>query len=202
MTDREEFDAAWGARIGHHTNKLFDEMKALCFEFWQAGRSTPKQGEAADPHAPKAVFLQLYGDSSADEGPVDYEANEITWCWHRINDSDVRYVQAAAPSPSVEPVPAADDTQVICPACTHQFRAIPPQVQGLLLASGHEPPFLPPPLQQVEPGWRLLKDTTYSDRSWPGGTYMGTCCDCLRQFCGKKRQPTCRDCAAPKEPKP
>lgn len=37
---------------------------------------------------------------------------------------------------------APDPEKVICPACVTQFRAIPTQVQGLLLAAGYEPPFL------------------------------------------------------------
>jgi hypothetical protein len=39
----------------------------------------------------------------------------------------------------------ADDTKVICPACVHQFRAIPVQVQSLMLAAGFEPPFTAAP---------------------------------------------------------
>lgn len=49
------------------------------------------------------------------------------------------------PAPPVPPVPAQrlpDDTQVICPHCCHEFRAIPVQVQRLLQSSGHLPPFL------------------------------------------------------------
>lgn len=52
--------------------------------------------------------------------------------------------QQAAPT-AAQPDPEA----VICPACCHQFRAIPTQVQGLLLASGHEPPFLSAPAPQA-----------------------------------------------------
>ena len=37
-----------------------------------------------------------------------------------------------------------DNTKVICPACCHQFRAIPVQVQRLMLDAGFEPPFLEP----------------------------------------------------------
>ena len=55
-----------------------------------------KRAAGTDPNAPKEIWLQLYGDSSPDEGPVDYESDGVTWCWHRINDSDVRYVQARA----------------------------------------------------------------------------------------------------------
>lgn len=37
-----------------------------------------------------------------------------------------------------------DNTKVICPACCNQFRAIPVQVQRLLLDAGIDPPFLEP----------------------------------------------------------
>jgi hypothetical protein len=40
-----------------------------------------------------------------------------------------------------------NDTDVICPNCTHQFRAIPEQVQRLMLAAGFEPPFTAAPKQ-------------------------------------------------------
>lgn len=50
---------------------------------------------------------------------------------------------------SAPPQPAehieADDTCVICPGCAHQFRAIPVQVQSLMLAAGFEPPFTDAP---------------------------------------------------------
>jgi hypothetical protein len=46
---------------------------------------------------------------------------------------------------------------VICPNCVAQFRAIPVQVQGLLLAAGYTPPYLEPTavsLDLPEPaGW-------------------------------------------------
>ena len=41
--------------------------------------------------------------------------------------------------------PVADDDKVICPACCHQFRAIPPNVQQLMLNAGFKPPFTAPP---------------------------------------------------------
>ena len=40
----------------------------------------------------------------------------------------------------------ANNSEVICPACTHQFRAIPEDVQRLMLDAGFEPPFTTPPL--------------------------------------------------------
>lgn len=39
------------------------------------------------------------------------------------------------------PVAEPDNSKVICPGCAHQFRAIPVQVQQMLIRAGHEPPF-------------------------------------------------------------
>lgn len=47
--------------------------------------------------------------------------------------------------------PVADGDKVICPACCHQFRAIPETVQTLMLHAGFEPPFTTAPKQQAEP---------------------------------------------------
>jgi len=41
--------------------------------------------------------------------------------------------------------PVVNTDHVICPNCVHQFRAIPQNVQKLMLASGFEPPFTTPP---------------------------------------------------------
>jgi hypothetical protein len=43
----------------------------------------------------------------------------------------------AQPAKPVEP----NNDQVICPNCVHQFRAIPVNVQQLMLDAGLEPPF-------------------------------------------------------------
>lgn len=49
-----------------------------------------------------------------------------------------------------EQEPVADGNKVICPACCHQFRAIPTAVQTLMLNAGFEPPFVTPPEAQPE----------------------------------------------------
>lgn len=41
------------------------------------------------------------------------------------------------------------DDKVICPSCTHQFRAIPCNVQKLMLGAGFEPPFTKSPAVQT-----------------------------------------------------
>jgi hypothetical protein len=70
---------------------------------------------------------------------------------------------AATPHPTGEPQaqPEPDSACVICPECSHQFRAIPCDVQRLMLDAGFEPPFTAPPAQaeaQVDADrYRLLR---------------------------------------------
>jgi hypothetical protein len=53
--------------------------------------------------------------------------------------------------------PVVNTDHVICPNCVHQFRAIPQNVQKLMLASGFEPPFTTPPQRT----WVGLTDEDY-----------------------------------------
>lgn len=54
----------------------------------------------------------------------------------------------------------------------------------------------------VPPGMKLLKDSTFDERSWPedyaheNGSYFCCCCNCGRQFQGHKRRVVCKVCAA------
>jgi hypothetical protein len=52
-----------------------------------------------------------------------------------------------------------DNDQVICPSCTYQFRAIPVNVQQLMIAAGFEPPFTAPPKRE----WQGLTDEEIGD---------------------------------------
>lgn len=58
----------------------------------------------------------------------------------------------------------------------------------------------------VPQGWKLIKDATHEDRSYPedseleNGFYFCTCANCGRQFTGHKRRVTCKACAAPQPP--
>jgi hypothetical protein len=55
------------------------------------------QPPAPSAQGPDEVWLQLHGDDSDPTDPVDF-TDGVTWCWHQINDSDVRYVRAAVAS--------------------------------------------------------------------------------------------------------
>jgi predicted esterase len=52
--------------------------------------------------APERIWLQLYGDASPDDGPVDYRNNEVTWCWENIFEHDIEYIRADIHSAEVE----------------------------------------------------------------------------------------------------
>lgn len=57
--------------------------------------------------------------------------------------------QPEAPAQDAQP----DSSAVICPQCSHQFRAIPMNVQRLMLDAGFEPPFTAQPARAVPPGY-------------------------------------------------
>lgn len=54
----------------------------------------------------------------------------------------------------------------------------------------------------VPPGYKLLKNSTHAERSWPedasheNGSYHCTCVNCGREFVGYKRRVVCRVCDA------
>ena len=71
--------------------------------------AAPIQKPVATYKGPEELWLQLHGDCSDDEltEPVDYTDSSVTWCWHQIHDSDVRYVRADTIPPAApvqEPV--------------------------------------------------------------------------------------------------
>jgi hypothetical protein len=57
-------------------------------------------GVAAHPapsaQGPAELWLQLHGDCHDSEltEPVDYTSDDVTWCWHPIHNTDIRYVRA------------------------------------------------------------------------------------------------------------
>ena len=59
--------------------------------------------------------------------------------------------------PAQEHDNATSPDLVICPECCTQFRAIPENVQAMLIAAGHKPPFMAQPAQQ-EPVGKIDKD--------------------------------------------
>lgn len=41
---------------------------------------------------PQFIWLQLYGDSSPDDGPVPDCRQDVSWCWEPIFEHDIKYV--------------------------------------------------------------------------------------------------------------
>ena len=78
-----------------------------------------------------------------------------------------------------------NNDEVICPNCTHQFRAIPVSVQRLMLDAGFEPPFAAPPAAQAEPAavarvvkWlRSLPEKPRDHPYWTNGFFANDCTD-------------------------
>lgn len=94
------------AHCAFHDGDVFKKMRAAILAS-RAATSTTKpadsvvvQGEPS-AYGPENLWLQLHGDCCEDDllKPVDYTNNEVTWCWHAINDSDVRYVRADLAQP-------------------------------------------------------------------------------------------------------
>lgn len=77
--------------------------------------------------------------------------------------------------------------EVICPACVHQFRAIPETVQALMIGAGFEPPFTDPPVRAEpsdEPFGCVTKDTRGTQRFYPAGQlpYLDTAVECVAVY--------------------
>ena len=83
-------------------------------------------------------------------------------------------------------------------------------LMGLFLGTGMVFIILVLPLQRrlrklgyrLPPGFRILRDTTHAERSWPedvgeNSWYSNVCCNCGRDFLGYKRRVTCRVCNTP-----
>ena len=113
---------------------------------WEELAAMPRQ---ADPQKPVESALQAVAEKIGDQCAV----------WYGIGARDVEEVLreavrhglvhgAALAEPVQEPVP--NDDEVLCPACCHQFRAIPPNVQRMMLDVGFEPPFTAPPQRPAE----------------------------------------------------
>ncbi len=102
-----------------------------------------------------------------------------------------RSMWLAATPPTEQPAAGAvvDPTQVICPNCAHQFRAIPQDVQRLMLDAGFEPPFTQPaeptPEQRpAEPFAYIHKRGTDEEEFVHAEAVNGPCLECEPLFLG------------------
>jgi hypothetical protein len=99
-------DMTNGAEVGEAAELMCEAITAI-----KQALAAPIQKPVATYKGPEELWLQLHGDCSDDEltEPVDYTDSSVTWCWHQIHDSDVRYVRADTIPPAApvqEPVGA------------------------------------------------------------------------------------------------
>lgn len=67
------------------------DLRAMFEEARTFVQPTPEPKPSATE--PEEIWLQLYGDSRPADKAV-YMDDSVTWCWHQVFDSDVRYVRA------------------------------------------------------------------------------------------------------------
>jgi hypothetical protein len=61
----------------------------------KAGEQKAIDENANDRGEPDAIYLQLHDPESLDDTEKDdFRADGVTWCWHSINENDVRYIRA------------------------------------------------------------------------------------------------------------
>lgn len=93
---------------------------------------------------------------------------------HRCMD-DPEVNPKPAPPPRPRPVPEprvrATESEVTCPACAHHFRAIPMQVQRLLLGAGFHPPFADDPSRVPKNHWTPARQAFLERLEGPGPHY-------------------------------
>jgi hypothetical protein len=82
-------------------NKRVESNVKQVIHLYDEPPAAPVQEPVASYKGPKELWLQLHGDCSDDEltEPVDYTDDSVTWCWHQIYNSDVRYVRADIATP-------------------------------------------------------------------------------------------------------
>jgi hypothetical protein len=97
-------------------------------------------------------------------------------------------------------IPRDDEIRLVMGELTaDQMRTARAAIRWILNRAAPEP--------AVPKGWKLLKDTTHEERSYPedsqheNGNYSCGCCVCLREFVGHKRRVICKVCAAAPEEK-
>lgn len=77
-------------------------------------------------------------------------ADELACEMRRQGMKEVEVRPLYASAPAAQPSATPNNDEVICPNCAHQFRAIPVNVQRLMLDAGFEPPFTAQPSAQSE----------------------------------------------------
>ena len=129
-------------------------------QWWDAGDDIPNDA----PYTPDTPIQFAWAGWQAALAQPKQEGDIHACRPDPIGDAQDRLIAEMAAQPVQEPVqPVAGSDKVICPACCHPFRAIPENVQRLMLDAGFEPPFTTPPAAQRT--WTGLTDEEWQDLS-------------------------------------
>ncbi len=114
---------------GDHGASVVERLDALKQHWYltareDARRELSQQVNAVDEKCnergePEVIYLQLHNPDFFDSAErCNYRSDSVTWCWHAINQNDVRYVREdlAMPAPKQEPV----DWNAQC-SCGHRW---------------------------------------------------------------------------------
>ena len=94
---------------GFHPQTVETAKKALA-RIEELERDSPTRATPPQHDAPKVIYLQWWGADRADLTDEEFKEPaphcEVTWCQHKINDTDLEYrlAEAALPSPPPQPI--------------------------------------------------------------------------------------------------
>lgn len=91
-------EADFGENTSDAINKTVEAVKSLRAQLKAAQQSpvTATDERTNEFGEPETVYLQLHDPDDGNEKShgSNYKADGVTWCWHPINENDVRYIRA------------------------------------------------------------------------------------------------------------
>jgi hypothetical protein len=182
MNEREEFEAWYAASKYCQVVIPQSEWKQIALDGWQAAlaQRTEQQAEPVARPTDTEILKVASCCTSLTQHGEQWEGEETYWVGYSLSR---QHYQAATlrdvlveiwraewePEDSTARLAAQqaepDNAKVICPNCCHQFRAIPVQVQQLMLDAGFESPFIaaPPADDEAVRLLRLARNATIAN---------------------------------------
>lgn len=96
LRDIDRYTPSEAARVLARLAKVSDEKVLAESEFSQQSPVTPTDERTNEFGEPETIYLQLHDPDDGNEKShgSNYKADGVTWCWHPINENDVRYIRA------------------------------------------------------------------------------------------------------------